>query len=261
MSQCYALTKDLSLCRNFGEVLEENTDTITYSGFCHIHRLPNVTPKQLYKLARHMEWSTGRCTHITYLLEEKVVEVKKEDFAKLSADNNYTYFVLLCARHVKGFHRNWNPFIFDNAVTYLWQWRNAIGPVTITLEDFHTLTAVSSWDIVAKRCPLNEHTEKSWRDWLWKYFETEEGKAHLFDVKLDESVAEVNKWLLTKQIRMEETLRIIIHYSKKVVKIKCRVRTNKIREELLIKTWYPERVVDWCFDEDDKELLGFFTNE
>ncbi len=258
MSQCHALTKDLSLCRNFGEVLEENTDTITYSGFCHIHRLPKVTPKQLYKLARHMEWSTGRCTHITYLLEEEVVEVKKEDFAKLSADNNYTYFVLLCARYVKGFHRDWNPFLFDNAATYLWEWRNAIGPVTITFEDFHTLAAVSSWDIVAKRCPLNEHTEKSWRDWLWKYFETEEGKAYLFDMKLYDSVEDVKGWLNTKQRPYEEIFITMMDLSKKVARTKCRVRTNKIREDLMRITWHPDRVVDWCFDEEDKELLCFF---
>jgi hypothetical protein len=248
MSQCHALTKDESLCRNYGEVLEENT----YSGFCHIHRFPNLKPQELYRLTKNMEWSHSRCTHIAYLLQEELFAVTKEDVAKLNQMNTHTYFVLLCAKYVKGFHRDWHPMLFDNAVTNLWRWHNAIGPVTITQNDLHTLAAVSAWDIVAKRCSL---LEKSWCDWLWKYFETPEGMPHLFD-----SVKEgVEKWLLTKQIPMVETFQKMMDLSKKVAKAKCRVKTNKIRQELMEITWHPQRVVEWCFDEEDKELLGFFS--
>jgi hypothetical protein len=141
----------------------------------------------------------------------------------------------------------------------LWEWHNAIGPIQIVKEDFHTLASVSSWDIVAKRCPLNQHTEKSWRDWLWKYFETEEGKTHLFDIKLYDAVEDVKRWLSTKQRPYEEIFTTIMDLSKKVVRSKCRVRTNIIREDLMQTAWHPERVVDWCFDEEDKGLLGFFT--
>lgn len=259
MSQCHALTKDRSLCRNFGEVLEEGEDTITYSGFCHIHRFPSLTTKEFYSSAKNMEWNTGRSKHITYLLQEEIFEVKKEDFAKLTKENTYMYFFLLCSRYVKGFHRDWNPVLFDNALINLWQWHNAIGPVEIKLEDFHRLTAVSSWDIVAKRCPLNKNIEKKWRDWLWKYFETPEGMPHLFDSSFDTAKEGVEKWLVTKQLPIQETFIKMMDLSKKVAKAKCRVKVNKIREDLMIATWHPQRVVDWCFDEEDKEMLGFFS--
>jgi hypothetical protein len=255
MSQCHALTKDKSLCRNFGEVLEENQNTIIYSGFCHIHRFPKVKPKEFYRLVKNMEWSNSRCTHIPYLLQEELFEVTKEDVSKLTHENNYTYFILLCSRYVKGFHRDWNPSIFDNAVRYLWKWHNAIGPVEIKLEDFHTLTSVSSWSIIAKLCPYND---QRWSKWLWKYFETEEGMPHLFDISFEKAKGEVEQWLETKQIPTVETFHKMMNLSKKVARAKCRVRMNKIRKDLMETTWHPARVVDWCFDEEDKEFLGFF---
>ena len=30
-------------------------------------------------------------------------------------------------------------------------------------------------------------------------------------------------------------------------------QTEKIREELYMKTWHPSRVIEWCFDEDEKK--------
>ncbi len=259
MSRCHALKKDKTLCRNYAEVLEESESTITYSPFCHIHKHPIITWKQLYRLARGMEWSTARCTHIAFLLENELVEVKKEDFATLHTEHNYVYFVLLCSRWITGFHRDWNPLVFDKAVTYLWQWHTAVGPVQIKLEDFHTLAKVSSWDVVVKRCPLNQHTQNAWKTWLWKFFETEEGTALLFDTTLDDAIEGVEQWLATKVLPMKEVFQKQMKLSKSVAKAKKRVRMNVLRKDLMEITWHPDRVVDWCFDEEDKEVIGVFT--
>ena len=32
--------------------------------------------------------------------------------------------------------------------------------------------------------------------------------------------------------------------------------TSKIKEELLNKTWYPDRMVDWCLTEDQKKSIS-----
>ena len=37
-----------------------------------------------------------------------------------------------------------------------------------------------------------------------------------------------------------------------VYKLQCH---RKIKDELLAVTWHPDRVVDWCFDEDEKRNL------
>jgi hypothetical protein len=249
MSRCHALKKDKSLCRNYAEVLEENEDVITYSPFCHIHKHPTITWK---RLARGMEWSTARCTHLSFLLEHELLEVKKEMFATLDPEKNYVYFVLLCARWLPGFHRSWNPQLFDEAVTYLWKWHMAIGPVQIKTEDFHTLTKVSSWDLVAKRCPLPHH---AWKTWLWKFFETEEGIALLFDTSLDDGIDEVQTWLATKTVAMTDIFQKQMKLSKAVGKAKQRVKMNMIRKDLMELTWHPDRVVDWCFDNEDIHVL------
>ena len=34
-----------------------------------------------------------------------------------------------------------------------------------------------------------------------------------------------------------------------------KVQKAKIKEELLPVVWYPDRVIDWYFDEDEKEAL------
>jgi hypothetical protein len=215
-----------------------------------MHKRHIYTWKEVKKLARQMEWSVARCTHIEFLLEHQLFEVKKEDIAQLDPEQNYMYFILLCSRWTSGFHRNWNPHLFDRAVSYLWKWYNAIGPLQIKIQDFHTLANASSWSAVAKSYPYNN---SEWFKWMWKYFDTEEGKAHLFDKELDDEIDDVAQHLAT-----QENFRKQIGFCKSVGKAKCRVRMNVIRKDLMETTWHPKRVVNWCFDEEDKELIGVF---
>ena len=35
----------------------------------------------------------------------------------------------------------------------------------------------------------------------------------------------------------------------------CKAQKAMIKEELLPIAWHPDRVIDWCFDEDEKEVL------
>ena len=35
---------------------------------------------------------------------------------------------------------------------------------------------------------------------------------------------------------------------------------SKIHDELLPITWHPDRVWDWCFDEEDKQVAGQLWN-
>ncbi len=261
MSRCYAITKDGSMCRNYGEVLEESDDIVTYNHFCHIHKHHHLSWKDVKKRARNMEWSVGRTTHVTHMLEHQLFSVKKEEFAELDAEKNYVWFTLQCAKHTPGFHRDWNPSVFDASVKRLWTWLHMIGPVQVTIQDMHVMANKSSWSLVAKFCPMNELTKPTWRKWMWSYFETEEGKAHLFDTSLDDEIDEVQQVLARHPTMLKEEIDVFkkqIELSKSVAKAKCRVRMNIFREDLVRNTWHPDRVVDWCFDEEDKVLLGFF---
>jgi hypothetical protein len=253
------MTKNGSMCRNYGEVLEENDDIVTYNHFCHIHKnqLMNMTWKNVRSRAHNMEWSTARMTHITHLLEHQLLSVKKEEFAQLNPERNYVWFTLQCAKHVPGFHRDWNANVFDASVKCLWGWLHMIGPVQVKIDDLHVMVSKSSWSSVAKQCPMNETTKPTWRKWLWSYFDTEEGKAHLFDKSLDDEIEEVQQAL--SQVP-EEEIKVFqkqMELCKSVAKAKCRVRMNVIREDLVKTAWHPDRVMKWCFDEEDKDFLGF----
>jgi hypothetical protein len=43
-------------------------------------------------------------------------------------------------------------------------------------------------------------------------------------------------------------------------KQQCSIMTNTILEELIAHTWHPNRVIDWCWDEEEKKFMSLYTN-
>jgi hypothetical protein len=39
-------------------------------------------------------------------------------------------------------------------------------------------------------------------------------------------------------------------------KRQCAKLVNTILEELIQRTWHPNRVMEWCWDEDEKKFMG-----
>jgi hypothetical protein len=36
----------------------------------------------------------------------------------------------------------------------------------------------------------------------------------------------------------------------------CSMLTNIILEELIARTWHPDRIRDWCWDEEEKKFMN-----
>lgn len=55
-----------------------------------------------------------------------------------------------------------------------------------------------------------------------------------------------------KEIKLEEFIHFINTYRISISK----ERLKKYEEELIMKTWHPSRLVNWCFDNEDKNDIG-----
>ena len=268
MSRCYALTKDNKPCRNYGIVLEDSED-ILYAPTCHHH--PNFFDtwcKRLPRLGYSIEsYPQIRYHHVRRVLEEGIVDVKKEDIERLPEGRNYTHLILLCAKHVEGFKRSWNPAVFDRCVRNIWWQVFAVGPVNVSSQDLVALLKcydgplVKSFYTILTKFPENEYQEPWETEWLRVTEVLLENSYLKWDPDLLNSenfqmLKEKTKRFPRLQTLLEDgTLETKIRSVKKNFYKRQKETMDSVKEELVMVTWHPDRFVEWCMDWEEKEWL------
>lgn len=269
MSRCYAFKKDFSPCRNYAVILEKTDSSITYAPTCKLHEgFFDKWCKRLPRLGRNTESYPGyRYHHVKRVLEDFVVEVKKEDIEGLLTDNNYTHLILLCAKYVDGFKRSWNPSAFDKAVRNIWWQIFAYGPVNVCSMDLVCMLKcydgplVDSFYKVLTMFPENLAQEPWDDEWMrvidvlvdktWLKWEPDLVKSeHITQLK------EKSKWLPRLQNLVENgSVETKLKEVKKTFYKEQKEKQDSVKEELMAVTWHPDRFVEWCMDWEEKEWV------
>ena len=268
MSRCYALTKNFKPCRNYGTVLEGSSDTIEYSPTCRHHtNFFDTWCKRLLRLGYAIEWSPIVYNHIRRVLEEGIVEVKKEDIERLP-EGRYTHLILLCAKHVEGFQRSWNPAVFDRCIKNIWWQVFAVGPVNVSSQDLLALLKaydeplVQSFYTLLTKFPDSGYQEPHEEQWLRVVevlVENSYLKWHpdILNPEHFQKLKEKTRRFPRLQSLIEDgSLEEKLRSSKLNFYKRQKESMDSVKEELMAYTWHPDRFMEWCMDWEEKEWLS-----
>lgn len=271
MSSCFALTQTGARCRGFAEIVTETDDVIEYSVTCAKHRnyFADKTKwiKNLRKTARDLEYYPAKRIHIESILQCGVITLQKEDIMMLKGkkdgvNNNYTYFILCCARYVEGFHRDWNPDVFDDSMKTLWIIYGSIGYVTIKMDDFINMIRCSSLTLALSYISLPVVYSAAVTKFFDKFFLTNFGQQYFYLQSAKEDIEQLLSWVL---INISEaasiTIRKYIEKNRKQFYDAKKKDIQPIFQELIETTWHPSRVFDWCFEECEKRFINSSESE
>lgn len=247
-------------------MLEEDSKTILYSPTCRHHKtFFDTWTKRLPRLGYAIEWSC-MYNHVQRVLEQGIVEVKKEDIEGLPVDR-YTHLILLCAKYVEGFKRSWNPALFDRCLKNIWWQVFAVGPVNVSVEDLLVLLKaydeplVQSFYTVLTKFPDTGYQEPQEDQWLHvievlvknSYLKWEPELLNPEHLKVLKE--KTRRWARLQSLiengSLEEKLR-----SSKMNFYKCQKESiQTVKEELMEVTWHPDRFMKWCMDWVEKKWL------
>ena len=271
MSHCHALTAKGSRCKSYASVLERSDKCITYDYTCSKHKeyfkdgkIPNKWKNNRWKFVRRLEERLGIARFIEDALCLGLVIPTQEEISSLEESSYYTYFILLCAKHVDGFLLDWNLRLSAKVLKKLWKWFGAIGPVTVTYSDLfsmiknsvqsgfynilitytHGLAPERAWFLFFERC-----SQEEWFD------EVLHCDAH--DMLINNSIKSL---AISKVPRENISLLSILESGKFHVWLldkksqRYSVLREKIlpfKEELLAISWAPTRFRNWCLDTEE----------
>ena len=268
MSRCYALTGNHKPCRNYGVVLEKDSEQVLYAPTCrhHTHYFDSWS-ERLHRFGKGLEWSQPYYNHVKRVLEEGIVEIKKEHIEGLPEQRNYTHFILLCAKYVIGFKRSWNPVAFDRSLRNIWWQIFAVGPIYVSSQDLVLLMKcydeplVKSFYTVFTKFPDTGYQEPHEEDWF-RVIEVVLENTYLkwepdlllpehFQTLKEKTTRFPRLQKLVQDGRFEEKLRS----AKESFYKHQKESIESVKEELMAVCWHPDRYMDWCMDWEEKEWL------
>ena len=264
MSACYALTASKKPCRNYA--IGRHT--------CR-HHTSYFTSKTLedwkpffwnLDLARNSIYRN----HIESALRAGILTVTQEFIASLRVRRSYAYFLLLCARWQDGFSYTWNEPLYEITVTQLWKWSSAIGPVTIRVDDIHTMIREKPTSLFYSTLALYPHADPyvySKSQWI-EYFQSCKRNGWFdaiyhyenHEVKIQKLVEYLDKknynpsfmaFLRDGEFRRWFAKSKALYY----VRLTGRL-VRELKDDILGYSWMPERMYDWCLTMDEKERLA-----
>jgi hypothetical protein len=281
---CQAIKKDYTRCRCWAE----NGFTT-----CYQHRsIPPREKKKRwfnhYILARNKNafpflYASAQ-SHRGKLvdLESGEIVLTQEDVARIPPHARYSdIFSLLCARGYA--EPSWNPQLryrtIHHAITMF-----TFSTFSTTFQDYHNKAFENyilpmlgkEQQIFGAQSLFYKHI----LSWSLQFLGQPESVRHFLDVlmKLDgakaESLTRFEEWLLplyhnllknpkTNEIEnpvlkelyatLESYLLGVLGGTRQTFKHSICTRMNLTKEELIVKTWHPDRFMEWCLDQEDKK--------
>ena len=264
MSRCYALKENLQPCRNYGMVLERTEDTILYSPYCKKHQRERGT---FYTVS--LEFHDRVRNYMERGLKDGVLDISEQFVRNLSnrgPNRNITFFILLLARWLPGFKRDWCPIIFDRSLGSLLVKMESEGPIQVTINDIITMakcvgTPSEGFFAVLKGFPeeraMYEPSRDKWYGYVLDMLDSDWGKS----VKLDSKILDSINWDSMKEFcrdrHMSNLVPLVqsgllydmVKKAKEDLYQEARNRIVGVKEELLEITWSdPIWVKDWCME-------------
>lgn len=254
MSHCHALKKNNTKCRAFASIESCSDDLIIYSHTCKAHTKYFDTFKFTKSLVESLEFWPGISEFLKNAFELGLLCVKEDFIASLSNHSKYSYFYLLAAKYSEGF-RPWNPPLYKKTFKLMWVWIGRIGPVQISYSDlmalakldpvpgFYTMvfsrdSRIMSWMLIYDLCAS--------QDWFEIMYHTDAATHEHHITQSKEHFRQPNE--LHEELQEWFTLIKDSYYKN----IRQRI---PFKEELNAIAWCPERVVQWCLDEEDKARI------
>lgn len=268
MSRCYALTNTFKPCRNYADVLNRDSETILYAPTCRKHtKYFDSWCSGLPRIGRRIEWYAIKYNHIKRVVEDGIVDVKKETIQSLPEGRNYTHLILLCAKYVDGFKRSWNPAAFDRSLRNIWWQIFAAGPVDVCSQDLVVLMKcydeplVQSFYTLLTKFPDSGYQEPYEEEWF-----------RVVDVLVENSYLKWEPDLLNPEhfqmLKTKTTRFPRLHKLVEEGSLEKKLRNTKetfykqqkesivsVKEELIAFAWHPDRFMEWCVDWEEKEWL------
>ena len=268
MSCCLALTRKWKLCSNYA-TLEESEGKLLRDFTCIRHKgffdNPDLIKEKWFVpkeggYAHYMHISSWTIRWIESCLSLGIINITKEEIQNLRPEPHllrtspkWSYFLLLCARHLEGFHYSWNPRLWEMTVGTLWFWLRRVGAVQITNKDIQTFICVkgSLFEFYKGiELGLKELVED---EWFAFFEECATNEPQWFQVFIGIPIEEHKKfakgvcdssryiyWILMKKKRYYE---------------RCKERSSHTVSELIAVTHHPSRNWRWTYsDEELREL-------
>jgi len=192
-----------------------------------------------------LEFWPGISEFLKEAFQLELVCVKEDFIVSLANHSKYAYFYLLAARFSQGF-KPWNQALYEKTFRIMWQWMGRIGPVTITYLDlfdlaksdpvpgFYTMlysrSRQISWATIFELC--------SKEDWFEHMYHAPIA-THERHTQSQTFRIEYMDWFLDAKGVYFDTILARYPYKKEVIEV----------------AWAPERFIDWCLDEDDKNRI------
>ena len=269
------MTQKGTPCRNYGSIIEESGDTTVYSATCKKHSSYDFK-QHLVTRAQALEWDSIEYNYFKRLLEDGVIEIKKEDISALPRAN-YTHFLLLCAKYVKEFEFDWQTKRSQAALGNLWwQSRALSGPVYVSKKDIITLASTSDNPLTTLSYCLaafpgvkyQQPTKEEWIRFLDYFFDSsasseESGKLSLphpfiVDKEFSERTAKLcepfGNTFMKEFLLSGEFIKYVKEKKKSFYK-SLKDQMDSVKGELVEICWHPDRYMDWCMDWEEKEWI------
>lgn len=275
-------------CRNYATLEENEKGQPVRNFFCKAHaHSPHNTPQAL--VTRFIE--KGYACNLEFLapwvtawLEELLqcgyVEFTRENLQRLEkvctshvGRSNVAIFLLLMAKYTPGFSREWCPTLWYLGLRRLWKLRQSIGPFVITDEDIASMICVKgdmeAWITGMLSYPDMGTIEN--RNVGWSEVEFYRFLQHLTHIPKYKLWYE--EWILSEfpsadSPLWEKALSPVVRrflqseefhrwraFEKKEWYSWCERILQPIKEELIVASWEPSRVVDWCVDNEDRARI------
>jgi hypothetical protein len=286
--ECLALNKSGKCCRNWTEVLEDGSSTLT----CHRHREFFNNPEELkrrvlWHRGMFLEWADhGLQRRIGEWLENRLIHITPADFHQFQPDilRNFSVLFLVIAQHTE-VDLTRNAMLWISCVKWLWlhswriAWSKAANPHTISPEDMITILCQAipstsehaggiSWFYSGLYLYPDEpryRNAMSEEDWFHFFNQTLEDPvwAHTFwatDTHLDiintaiERKPSLRNHPLTP-ILTGERYKAWLQESKKAWYDRQKERMDCVKEELVAVTCHPSRFITWTMSTEEQSDL------
>lgn len=269
MSGCLALTRKWKPCSNYAS-LEQGETGILRDFTCSIHKGFFDEPESIKEkwfhanqggYAHYMHISPWTMQWIESCLSTGIVTITREDIEALQPEPRllrtspkWSYFFLLCARHVDGFQYSWNPRLWDICVGTLWFWSRRVGAVQITNQDLQSLICVKGGLYEFYKGVELGLKEMSDNDWFQFFDNCVANQPEWFEVFIGIPIEEHKKYVRGVTALARYTAWILT--KKKHMFDRHKERVAKTSEELIAVTHHPSRVFPWTFSSEELVALN-----
>ena len=257
MPHCHALTVDLKRCRAYATMNDTGYDFTCAAhrdyftsppGGPHPFRIVQGIPNRvLNDLVRE----PSICIFLEDALKNGLITITKKDIEKINVPI-YNHFLLICAKHIKDFHINWNINVSKSAIRYIMWKIGSIGPVTYTYQDIFAFIrndpVPGFWFVLEE---TRSRTKVEWyeffeacvkEDWFGEFILTNHS-SHIAAI-LKKNPSPMVRYILEEEFEFKKWFN--------QQRYAMRVRLGPLKESIIAYGWETWRFVRWCLDEGEK---------